>query len=118
MHALSPSPQVRGEGGKAATKRRWTLLRTVEMFVIYKRVNCTLILLHTFSSVLRTNLGSRITNEKKYVIQKSLSVTQTGALCITEVALCNTDDSVCNIDEPVNVLRLLEFVCITEKNCM
>ena len=64
-----------------------------------------------FSSVLRTNLGSRIPNEKKYVIQTSLSAIQTGALCITDAALCNTD-------EKVYVLRLLEYVCITEKNSM
>ena len=69
-------------------------------------------------TVLRTNMSSRNTNEKKDVIQTSLSLIQTGALCITDAGLCNTDDSVCNADEPAYALRLLEFVCITEKNCM
>ena len=53
--------------------------------------------------------------KKNYVIQTSFSVMQTGAFCITDAALCNTDDSVCNTYEPVYVLRLLEFVCITKK---
>ena len=56
--------------------------------------------------------------EKKYVIQTSPDVIQTAALCITVAALCNTDDSVCNTDGRFNVLRLFEFICITEKYCM
>ena len=87
------------------------ILRTVEI------VAHTLILLHIFplyyqiwSVLLQTG--------KKYVIQTSLSVIQTGALCITDAALCTTDDSVRNTDGRVYILRLLEFVCIREKNSM
>ena len=78
-----------------------------------------LISLTYFYSVLRTNLSSRITNRKKVCnTDESLCIIQTGALYITDAALCTTDDSVCNTDRRVYALRQLEFVCITEKNCM
>ena len=79
----------------------------------------TLILLHTFPLYCEGICTAVLqTAGEKYAIQTSFSVIQTGALCNTDAALCNTDDSVYNTDEPVYVLRLLEFVCITEKNSM
>ena len=85
----------------------------------------TLILLHTFPLCYEQIWAAVLRTKRKYVVQTNLSVIQTGALCITNAALCNTDDSVCNTadsvcntDAPVYVLRLLEFVCTTEKNSM
>ena len=59
---------------------------------------------------MRTNLGSRITNERKVWNTDE-------SLCITDAALCNTHDSVCDTDESVYVLRLLEFVLQRRISC-